>query len=81
MDEKLMPLKDLEFVIDDEMKETIFQMLTIQQMLDKEDISKRERKMLEKHKFDLLEDFKYKLHTLNPTQIAIVKTYLIYYQF
>lgn len=52
--EKLNPIKDLEFVITDDMKETIFEMLTIQQMLNSDELSKRERKMLEKQKQDLL---------------------------
>lgn len=54
---KLNPLKDLEFTINDEMKEIIFEMLAIQQMLEQEELSKRERKMLEKHKFEMLDKF------------------------
>lgn len=56
--EKLNPIKDLEFTITDDMKETIFEMLTIQQLLNNEELSKRERKMLEKQKQDLLNKFK-----------------------
>ena len=37
--EKLNPIKDLEFVITNDMKETIFEMLTIQQLLNKEELS------------------------------------------
>ena len=74
--EKLNPIKDLEFVITDDMKETIFEMLTIQQLLNKEDLSKRERKMLEKQKQDLLNKFKTKLQQLNPTQTIIVRQFL-----
>ena len=74
--EKLNPLKDLEFVITDDMKETIFEMLTIQQLLNKEELSKRERKMLEKQKQDLLNKFKTKLQELNPTQTIIVRQFL-----
>ena len=62
--EKLNPIKDLEFVITDDMKETIFEMLTIQQMLNSDELSKRERKILEKQKFNLLEDFRTKLQQL-----------------
>lgn len=74
--EKLNLIKDLEFVITDDMKETIFQMLTIQQLLNKEELSKRERKMLEKQKQDLLNKFKTKLQELNPTQTIIVRQFL-----
>ena len=48
--EKLNPIKDLEFTITDDMKETIFEMLTKQQLLNKEELSKRERKIIEKQK-------------------------------
>ena len=74
--EKLNPIKDLEFVITDDMKETIFEMLTIQQLLNNEELSKRERKMLEKQKQDLLNSFKTKLQELNPTQTIIVRQFL-----
>lgn len=74
--EKLNPIKDLEFVITDDMKETICEMLTIQQLLNKEELSKRERKMLEKQKQDLLNKFKTKLQELNPTQTIIVRQFL-----
>lgn len=74
--EKLNPIKDLEFTITEDMKETIFEMLTIQQMLNSDELSKRERKMLEKRKFDLLEDFRTKLQQLNPTQTIIVRQFL-----
>jgi len=74
--EKLNPIKDLEFTITEDMKETIFQLLVIQQMLDSEKLSKRERKMLEKQKFELLDDFRTKLQQLNPTQTIIVRQFL-----
>ena len=74
--EKLNPLKDLKFTITDDMKETIFEMLTIQQLLNKEELSKRERKMLEKQKQDLLNKFRIKLQQLNPTQTIIVRQFL-----
>ena len=74
--EKLNPIKDLKFTITDDMKETIFEMLTIQQLLNNEELSKRERKMLEKQKQDLLNNFKTKLQQLNPTQTIIVRQFL-----
>jgi len=76
IDERLNPIKDLEFVITDDIKETIFEMLTIQQFLNSDDLSKRKRKMLEKQKQDLLDSFKTKLQQLNPTQTLIVRQFL-----
>ena len=74
---KLNPIKDLEFVITDNMKETIFEMLTIQQLLNNSDeLSKRERKILEKQKQTLLNNFKTNLQQLNPTQTIIVRQFL-----
>ena len=74
--EKLNPIKDLEFTITDDMKETIFEMLTIQQLLNNEELSKRERKMLEKQKQDLLNKFKTTEQQLNPSQTIIVRQFL-----
>ena len=76
IDKRLEPIKDLEFTIDEEMKEITFEMLAIQQMLENEDLSKRERKMLEKHKLELIDKFRLKLQQLNPSQVAIVRTFL-----
>ena len=44
IDERLNPIKDLEFVITDYIKETIFEMLTIQQFLNSDDLSKKREK-------------------------------------
>lgn len=74
--EDLEPIKDLEFVITDDMKETIFQMITLQQILNSKDLSKRERKMLEQQKQELLNSFRTDLQQLNPTQTMIVRTFL-----
>lgn len=76
MDKKLEPIKDLEFNFNEEMKELIFDMLAIQQMLNNEELSKRERKQLEKYKMQLVNKFRYELQALNPTQIAIVRAFL-----
>ncbi len=62
IDERLELIKDLEFIIEEEMKETIFEMLAIQQMIGNEELSKREIKMLEKHKLELIDKFCIKKH-------------------
>ena len=71
-----MPIKDLEFTINNDMEEEVFVLLSIQQILNCNELSKRERKMLEKLKFEILDDFRSQLHNLNPTQIAIARTFL-----
>lgn len=76
MDKRLEPIKDLEFNFNEEMKELIFDMLAIQQMLNNEELSKRERKQLEKFKMQLVDKFRYELQALNPTQVAIVRAFL-----
>lgn len=75
-EERLNPIKDLEFVFTEDMKENIFEMLTLQQLLNSKELSKRERKMIEKQKQKLLEEFRNKLQELNPTQILIVRQFL-----
>ena len=75
-DKRLLPIKDLEFTINNNMEEEVFVLLSIQQILNCNELSKRERKMLEKLKYEILDDFRSQLHNLNPTQIAIAKTFL-----
>ena len=76
MDKRLEPIKDLEFNFNEEMKELVFDMLAIQQMLNNEEFSKRERKQLEKYKMQLVDSFRTELQVLNPTQVAIVRAFL-----
>lgn len=67
MDKRLEPIKDLEFNFNEELKELIFDMLAIQQMLNNEELSKRERNQLEKFKMQLVDKFRDELQALNPT--------------
>ena len=73
---QLLPIKDLEFTINNDMEEEVFVLLSIQQILNCNELSKRERKMLEKLKFEILDDFRSQLHNLNPTQVAIARAFL-----
>ena len=75
-DKRLLPIKDLEFTINNDMEEEVFVLLSIQQILNCNELSKRERKMLEKLKYEILDDIRSQLHNLNPTQIAIARTFL-----
>lgn len=76
MEEDLKELKDLRFVFTDEMKETLFAMITIQKMLQTEELDKKERKSLENEKQRLLEHFREELQKNNPVEVSIVRAFL-----
>ncbi len=76
MKEDLKELKDLRFVFTDEMKETLFAMITIQKMLQTEELDKKERKSLENEKQRLLEHFREELQKNNPVEVSIVRAFL-----
>lgn len=71
-----MPIKDMEFTINNDMEEEVFVLLSIQQILNSTELSKREKKMLEKLKFEILDDFRSQLYSLNPAQIKIARAFL-----
>ena len=76
IDKRLEPIKDLEFTLSNEMRQTLVDLLAIQQILDENKLSKKERKSLEKQKDEMLERFRYELHRLNPKQIALCQYFL-----
>lgn len=76
MEEDLKELKDLGFVFTDEMKETLFNMMTIQKMLEFEELDKKERKALENEKQRLLDHFRKELQENNPVEVSIVRAFL-----
>lgn len=76
IDKRLEPIKDLEFTITNEMRENLIELLAIQQMLDENKLNKKDRKLLEKQKDEMLEQFRYELHKLNPIQIEICRQFL-----
>lgn len=69
-------LKDLQFTITESMKDTSIEMLTIRQMLDENELSKKERKLLEKQFEKLKQQFARELQEQNPVQVMIVRKYL-----
>lgn len=75
-DKRLLPIKDMEFTFNKEMEEEIYVLLSIQQILNSNELSKREKKMLEKLKFEILDNFRTQLHCLNPAQIKIAQAFL-----
>ena len=58
------------------MKETLFDMMTIQKMLETEDLDKKQRKSLESETQNLLEPFRRDLQENNPVEVSIVGTFL-----
>ena len=76
MEEKLKDLKDLNFYFTDNMKQTLFDMMTIQKLLESEDLDYREQKELEKEKNILLDIFITELHENNPVEVSIVRANL-----
>lgn len=69
-------LKDLQFIITENMKEITIEMFTTKQMLDECELSKKDRKLLEKHFEKLKQQFAKELQEQNPVQTQIVRTYL-----
>ena len=69
-------LKDLQFTITENMKDITIEMFTTKQMLDECELSKKDRKFLEKHFEKLKKQFAKELQEQNPVQTQIVRTYL-----
>ena len=76
MEEKLKDLKDVNFIFIDNMKQTLFDMMAIQKLLESENLDYREQKELEKEKNILLDIFITELHENNPVEVSIVRANL-----
>lgn len=76
MKENSSELKDLNFYFTDDMKQTLFDMLAIQKMLESDELSYKEQKQLEKEKERLLNHFREELHAHNPVEVEIVREFL-----
>ena len=66
-------LKALQFIITESMKDTIIEMLYTKQMLDENELTKKERKLLEKHFEKLKQQFRKELQEQNPVQVMFMK--------
>lgn len=65
-----MEMKDLRFNLTEDMNNTMIQMLIVNQMLkENKKLSKKERKLLEEHKNELLELFRIEFRKNNVEQI------------
>ncbi len=69
-------LKDLRFNITDDMHQTMINMLVIQQILNENKITKKERKLFEKEKSKLLRHWQVEFQARNQTEIAIYRAYM-----
>lgn len=62
-------LKDLQFTITENMKNITIEMFTTKQMLDECELSKKDRKLLEKHFEKLKQQFAKELQEQNPVRV------------
>ena len=76
MEEKLKDLKDLNFYFTDNMKQTLFDMMAIQKILESDDLNYKQQKELEKEKNRLLDIFRTELQENNPLEVSIVRAFL-----
>ena len=76
MEEKLKDLKDLNFYFTDNMKQTLFDMMAIQKILESDDLDYKQQKELEKEKNRLLDIFRTELQENNPIEVSIVRAFL-----
>lgn len=76
MEEKLKDLKDLNFYFMDNMKQTLFDMMAIQKLLESDDLNYKQQKELEKEKNRLLDIFRTELQENNPVEVSIVRAFL-----
>lgn len=76
MEEKLKGLKDLNFYFTDNMKQTLFDVMAIQKLLESDDLNYKQQKELEKEKNRLLDIFRTELQENNPVEVSIVRAFL-----
>jgi hypothetical protein len=66
-------IEELRFNLTEELNNTMIELLITQQMLNENKLSKRDRKLLEHHKAELLEQFRLKFQRNNIEQIKLYK--------
>lgn len=75
-EEDVKKLKNLQFTITKKFKDIVLEMATTRQILDECELSKKDRKLLEKHFEKLKMMFAKELQEQNPIQVAIIRSYL-----
>lgn len=66
-------IEELRFNLTEELNNTMIELLLTQQMLNENKISRRDRKLLEHHKAELLEQFRLEFQRNNIEQIKLYK--------
>lgn len=66
-------IEELRFNLTEELNNTMIELLITQQMLNENKLSKRDRKLLEHHKAELLEQFRLEFQKNNIEQIKLYK--------
>lgn len=73
---KLEDLKDVRFVMTDEMRETAIKLIVIKQMLDEKDLTKKDERVLKKEFDKLFKDFRDEFQAHNQVMLHFVRAYL-----
>ena len=66
-------IEELRFNLTEELNNTMIELLLTQQMLNENKLSRRDRKLLEHHKSELLEQFRIEFQRNNIEQIKLYK--------
>ena len=66
-------IEELRFNLTEELNNTMIELLITQQMLNENKLSRRDRKLLEQHKVELLEQFRLEFQRNNIEQIKLYK--------
>lgn len=66
-------IEELRFNLTEELNNTMIELLITQQMLNENKLSRRNRKLLEHHKAELLEQFRLEFQRNNIEQIKLYK--------
>lgn len=66
-------IEELRFNLTEELNNTMIELLITQQMLNENKLSKRDKKLLEHHKAELLEQFRLEFQRNNIEQIKLYK--------
>lgn len=66
-------IEELRFNLTEELNNTMIELLLTQQMLNENKLSRRDRKLLEHHKKELLEQFRLEFQRNNIEQIKLYK--------
>lgn len=66
-------IEELRFNLTEELNNTMIELLLTQQMLNENKLSKRDRKLLEHHKAELLKQFRLEFQRNNIEQIKLYK--------